>query len=346
MIAHRTDDNFAATAKQKGTVKKVTKEVIVVEYEDGTERRVALGRTFGSASGSTYPHLLETQLVEGETFVEGDCLAYNSNFFEPDPFNRKEVLWKAGVMTKVALVESTDTFEDSSAISERISKEMTTAVTKVRTLFFNFEQEVKNLVEIGEKVTPETILCTIEDAVGSEVSKLDEKTTTALQLLSANTPRAKHAGVVEKIVVTYHGNKDDMSESLRKIADASDKVIAKKRKALNKPVVTGQVRDSIRIDSTVLEVDQAVVEVFISKDDESSTGDKGVFGGQMKTVFARVMSGVNETESGESLDALFSYASIDNRIVYSPFVMGTTNTLLRVLGKRIAQNYLTSKTKE
>lgn len=64
-----------------------------------------------------------------------------------------------------------------------------------------------------------------------------------------------------------------------------------------------------------------------------------MFGSQLKTVFARVMSGVNTTEDGEELDATFGYTSISNRITLSPEIMGTTNTLLRVLSKRVAAVY-------
>jgi len=59
----------------------------------------------------------------------------------------------------------------------------------------------------------------------------------------------------------------------------------------------------------------------------------------MKTVFARVMGGVNETESGEKLDAVFSLTSAEKRVVLSPYLMGTTNTLLRLISKRVAAVY-------
>lgn len=59
----------------------------------------------------------------------------------------------------------------------------------------------------------------------------------------------------------------------------------------------------------------------------------------MKTVFARVMSGVNETEGGEEVDAVFGYQSISNRVILSPEIMGTTNTLLRVISNKVAEVY-------
>lgn len=59
----------------------------------------------------------------------------------------------------------------------------------------------------------------------------------------------------------------------------------------------------------------------------------------MKTIFGRVMRGVNRTESGEDIDALFGYQSINNRIVLSPELIGTTNVLLRLISKRVAAAY-------
>ncbi len=339
VIAHRTDDLFAYTAKGKGKVTKVSKEAITVEYEDGSTRHIELGRRFGSAAGTIFPHEVTTDFKVGDTFAEGDAIAYNANFFTPDPLNPKEVLWKAGVMCKTAIAESSDTFEDSSVISEKIAKDMATGITKVRNLVFDFDQTVRSLVDIGTTVDPESILCTIEDSVTADNDLFNEDTLDTLRLLSSNTPRAKYGGVVEKIEVFYHGDKEDMSPTVRQIADKADRDLAKRSRALGKNVVTGSVDDSMRVDNQPLEMDQLVIKVYITENMPAGIGDKGVFGNQMKTVFARVMSGTNTTESGEDIDAIFGYQSISNRIVLSPEIMGTTNTLLRVLSKHVAKVY-------
>lgn len=57
------------------------------------------------------------------------------------------------------------------------------------------------------------------------------------------------------------------------------------------------------------------------------------------------MSGKNETESGEKLDALFSYTSLSARIVMSPEIMGTTNVILKILSKRTAEIYFGQRKK-
>ena len=310
-----------------------------MEYEDGTVDKVELGRRFGKASGAVYPHNVVTNLKEGDSVSPGTAIAYNEGFFTPDSLNPGEVIWKAGVMCKTALLESSDTFEDSSAISEKIAKKLATDVTHVRHIFLDFEREIRNLVEVGDTVDAETPLCLIEDSVTADNDLFDEDTLDTLRMLSSNAPRAKWPGKVERIEVLYYGDKEDMSESLKHVTEQSDRDRARRARALGEKATTGAVDDSIRIDAKVLDIDSLVIKVYITEEEGAGTGDKGVFGNQMKTIFARVMSGTNETESGEEVDALFAMTSISNRIINSPMVMGTTNTLLRVLSKHAAKVY-------
>lgn len=59
----------------------------------------------------------------------------------------------------------------------------------------------------------------------------------------------------------------------------------------------------------------------------------------MKTVFSRVFANKMRTESGQDIDAIFGQKSIQDRIVTSVNIIGTTNTLLDVIGKKAAQIY-------
>lgn len=176
-------------------------------------------------------------------------------------------------MTKVALLESPDTWEDSSVISERVAKLMGSEVAKVRHLFFNFDQTVSNLVNVGDKVDPESVLCTVEDPLTATNHLFDEDTLDTLRLLSGNTPRAKYAGSIEKIEVLYFGDKEDMSDSLRLLVEKADRELAKKRKALGLSIVTGKLDDSIRIDAKVVELDTVVIKVYITNNVPAGAGD-------------------------------------------------------------------------
>ena len=100
-------------------------------------------------------------------------------------------------------------------------------VTKKVPVFVKFDNEIHRLVKVGQKVTLDDLLCIIEDPITSTNSMFDEESIMMLQSLGAMTPKAKKNGVVERIEVFYNGDKEDMSESLRAIADAADRRLIK-----------------------------------------------------------------------------------------------------------------------
>jgi hypothetical protein len=339
VIAHRVNDLFAYTAKDDGQITAIGEDAVTVQYKDGSTKSVELGRRFGTVAGKTFPHNLKSDLKLGQKVKAGDVISYNTLYFQPSTLNPKQVSMKTGVMVRTAILECADTLEDSSIISERVAKLMTTSVTEIRDIVVTFDQTLRNFVKAGQTVDSEDILCTIEDAVTANTDLFDEDTIDTLRLLGSQTPKAKHNGVIERIEVFYNGDKEDMSPSLRAIADLGDKERAKLSKNLNRKVLTGSVDGALRVAGNPLNMDSMAIRVYITTRVSAGVGDKGVFVNQMKTIFGRVMSGRNQTESGEDLDAIFSYTSFSNRICLSPELIGTTTTLLKVLSKKVVEAY-------
>lgn len=339
VLAHRVDDLFAYTAKEDGVITSVTPKAVTVTYKSGKTRSIELGRRYGTVAGLIMPHSLECHLKEGDKVKTGDLVAYNTNYFKVDPHDSTQALWKAGVMVKTAIMENADTLEDSSIISEKTAERLAAYVTKVREIVVRFDQNIHQLAQVGDEVDVETILCTIEDGFSSNNSLFADESLKTLRLISAYTPRAKYHGQVEKVEVLYNGEIEDMSESLKEITQTSDRHRRALSKQLNKPYTPGAVDNTMHVDHKPLEMDNLVIRVYITTLQPAGVGDKGVVGNQLKTIFGRIMSGKNETESGVPIDAVFSYESIAARIVLSPEIMGTTNTLLRVMSKRVADVY-------
>jgi hypothetical protein len=334
VLAHRTGDMFAQTARQDGKVTARYETGIQIEYADGTKKGFEIGRRFGSAAGLIIPHQLNCDLKLGDTFKKGDVLLYNEGFFEKDILNPKNVVWKAGITVTTVLLESNETLEDSSSISLRVANKLTTRTTKVKNVILTFDQVIRNIVKPGAKVDPQSILCTIEDAVTSTSSLFDETSLDTLRLLSNQTPLAKVSGIVERIEVYYHGSKDDMSDSLREISDIYDRSLSSRSRSAGRGSVTGSVSSDLRIDGESLPLDSLNIRFYITSDIQAGIGDKGVFANQMKTVFGKVMHHDMRTESGDLVDAVFGQKSIADRIVLSPELIGTTNTLLKVIGRK------------
>ena len=98
-----------------------------------------------------------------------------------------------------AFLETTETYEDSSAISERVARDLATQTVKQRTIYLTSAQEISELVKVGDIVTPDSILCTIEDFKLTGSTNYNEKTLNTLRLLAGNAPRAQYTGVVNRI---------------------------------------------------------------------------------------------------------------------------------------------------
>lgn len=339
VVAQRTSDLFAKAAEKPGKVKEVNESGIVVEYNDGEVKGYEIGRRFGKAAGLTIPHELVTEMKVGQKFDVGDILTYNKGYFEKDILNPNNVVWKAGIIAKTVLMELPGTLEDSSIISAKVGKLLATKITKEKNIIVSFDQSVHKLVKVGSKVTSEDILCIIEDAVTANTDIFDKESIETLRSLGAMVPQAKCIGVVERIEVYYRGDKEDMSDTLRAIANASDRELGKRSKETAKTVFTGSVDEEFRIENEQLSLDTAVIKIYITSDVDASLGDKGVFCNQMKTVFGGVFDKKVETESGQEIDAIFSYLSIQARIVNSPILIGTGTTLLDIIGKKAASLY-------
>lgn len=339
VIPNRTTDVFAFTAKQNGKVISVTAKGIIVEYEDGTQKGVTLGRIYGKAEGSVYPHDIVTDLKVGDKISKGDTVAYNSGFFERDFLDPSKVLLKNSMLCKVALFESAQTHEDSCAISPELSMRMNAKTTKVRSFIVDFKQNLDSIAVPGEPVDPKKILMVIQDEITSSIGTFDRASLDALKRLSNQAPKAGYLGVLDKIEVYYHGDKADMSEGLRGLADVSDKLMAATCKAGGKPVISGQVDDEYSVNRVPLTLDKAEVRFYITVQTTAGTGDKLVAANQMKSVIGEVLDYQITTEDGTPIQMVFGTRSILARVVTSPFIMGTTATLLQVIQKKAVEAY-------
>ncbi|CAM8750630.1 RNA polymerase beta subunit [Klebsiella phage vB_KpM_Centimanus] len=349
MMAQRTDDLFSSVAKGPGTITEKTKGYVVIKYDDPElgEDRIELGRKFGIVTGHTEPHEVVCDLEVGAKVDKDHVVAYHPGFFARDWREPTQVAFKNGVTTNIALVENNNTFEDASLISERLSQKMTTLVTHTRVLMVNFNQAIRNLVSEGQHVDNEDTLAFIEDEVSATFDYFDESTMETLKRLGNPAPRAKHVGKVEKIEVFYFGEKEDMSDSVRKIADKYDSIRAKNAKLLGtETALTGQVFTPSRIDGMPLEIDMMAIRIYITHQRGMGDGDKLVVGNQKKSVVSGVYKGICRTTTpvlpgGQpwDIDLQFSYRAINARIVNSALLLGMGNILIENIQQEMLKAY-------
>lgn len=264
VIAERMNPTFAYCAKDDGKVVEVSDKGIIVEYKSGKKEGVEIGRIFGRSEGSIFPFFIQALLPVGKTFKKGDPIAYNTAYFQTDVWNPGQIVLKNSLTAKTLLWETKQTHEDASSISKKLSSKLGTQVTYLRNFTITFDQNVHNVVKVGQEVKPQDILMSIEDAITTHLGSFGESAIETLKGLSKQSPRSNYFGTVDRIEVFYHGDKDQMSPSLRKLADQSDKFILDRAKATNKPKYTGRVTDDYRVEGTPLGINTAEIRFYVT----------------------------------------------------------------------------------
>lgn len=338
VVPFRTSDLFATMATEDGTCTRITENAVVVKYKSGKEVVVELGKRDGKWAGKIIPHNVISNLKQGQKVKAGDAIAFNPMFFEIDTLGGT-LAYKSGVLCRVGLVEEEFTYEDSSEISQAFAEKLLTKNCEERFITVSFDQEVNDLVKVGDEVEYDTVLCVLQNNIGGVENAFTSSSLEALRDISSLTPRAKNNGVITNITAVYAGEVEDMSVSLQNIVAASDRKLYKKARDMDKERVTGQKKAGERIDGKTLEPNSVVIKVTIDITQDMGVGSKLVFGHQMKSVVSNAWEEEFTTMDGVPYDAKFSYASFIKRIVESGLLTGILNTYLVETSKRFCEIY-------
>lgn len=256
--------------------------------------------------------------------------------FEVDMFDKTKVVYKPYRFIKMAMIETISTWEDSSAMHKRLSNDIGTTLYKVKSFILDVTTNLLDIVNVGDKVNVDTRLYTIS-ASDVNTSKLDSKSLEILQRLGMNSPKAKYNGIVDKIEVRYHAELEDCSESIQELIKRSDAELAK---STGKKHITGKVDNQYSINGKPLNYGELEVKFYIEVKVGLEPGDKFVFGLQLKNTVGELIDyNITTAKTKEDIDAMFSRRSVSARIVTSPDIQGTTNTLLKQLGKNAVKMY-------
>jgi hypothetical protein len=338
IISSRVGPTFCVNATDDGVVTSVESSGILVTYKSGEKVGYKLGTVIGSAEGSYYPHDLVTNLTVNAKFKKGDNICYNNGFFEEDMLDPTKVVWKNALFYKVALLETPETYEDSSVISKRLAGALVADTIKQRSIVLDFNQAVHRPLKIGDSVDIDTLLLIIEDELTNRTGLFDEESIDALKRLSNLSPKAKYRGTISDIVVYYNGDLEFMTESLRKMVTESNSRLSRKAKASNSIVHTGAVDNEYRVDGNPLQPETLEIKYYVRVSNTMVSGDKVVYAAQLKSIVSVSETDVT-TEDGQIVDALYGAKSVSARIVVSAFVNGTTTTLMKEIQKQAVDIY-------
>jgi hypothetical protein len=333
IIPYKVDDKYAMHAKEKGIVTKVNKKSITIKYNSGKEETYRLNTWFSSdVGGISYKHTLATLLEKGMKIDVGDNIYYDTAFFGPISLVKNRVAYKVGKLVKVFYTEDSYVYEDSSAISKHLVKELSTKISAVRPKILTDAEQVFNIAKIGSYVKYNDVLLTIAPRDAEVESNLSDDSKSILEQINRLNLKAETKGKVQNIEVFYNCNKEDLHPSLQELIKESDKNLKLKTGH------TGQVDNKFSYKGKPLAEGELLIIFYIEKELKMLMGDKFSIANQLKTTIGKVYNKI-VSESGVELDMEFGETSDAARIVMSPPLMGLINRILRESRSRVVELY-------
>lgn len=346
-LPYLCSDMFAYKAKAKGKVVEITKDYMIIQYSNNEKDFIDLRENIKKNSdGGVFEVLkLDTDLKVGDVVKEGQVLAYDKKSFVKNT-GSGNLSTSVGILSKVAILETDEGYEDSAIISKRLSENLMSQVVIQKQVLLEANTNVYKMIKKGKSINVGDSLMIIQNAFDDEDANILLKNITDEELISTagRIPiTSKITGVVQDIKIYRSCELEDMSDSLRKIVEDYESNIRKlKRAAKNstnnaaadlepdyKLPATGKLKNS---------PNHVLIEFYLRYDDKMSIGDKVVYYSALKGVTKDIFPEGKEPKSSfrpnENIDTLLSVESINARMVGSIINTGCINKILIELGRK------------
>jgi len=235
--------DFVVNAKDNGKVLEIdeNKKIMVVEYKNGEHQAINLAPVIVKNGGGGFyeSNILTTDLKVGQKFTVNQPLAWNKDFFTKSDINGCRL--NLGTLTKVALMSTYNTLEDSTFITHKLAREASTEMTFQKAANIGKNSNILKMVEVGDHIQIGDSLLefdtSFEDAsLNAFLDTLSKDPTIkdAIDAGSKNIIKSKYSGVIEDIKVYSTVELEEMSPSLRKIIKKYYDKVSDKKKLLDK----------------------------------------------------------------------------------------------------------------
>lgn len=363
-MVYSIGDTFSVKAEEPGTVVEVNEENkrIVIELKDGSKKVYNYETEYTKNGNILLEKNMELNVKVGQKVKTNEILAFSKEFFKKTAGG--DITFTMGRICKIALMDDYFTEEDSSLVSEHLSKKMASSITHSKTITISGRANIVKYTKLGEHVKDGNPIMLFEDEIDDSLNNNDLNTVLdmlgdvdeeTLAKIKYHAPKANGSGEITKIDVYWTGEFEDMSDSVRKFINECIK--DKKTKAKYEKEQTGQeseinlqfkkvtpVYGKVNGIEVPDEENSVIIEYYITHTLPYGAGDKLSFYPAIKSVTAQIIPEelCPYGESGK-IDTVMGLVSLSARQVNSPYFLGACGKVLLDVSKQIAAEYLGKK---
>ena len=233
--------SFSINAEEDGEIIDYNEEtkIMIARYKSGKCRAIDLNPNIVKNSGGGFflSNVLVTDLKVGSKFKKNDVLAYHKDFFKNDEFNNCRMVM--GTLTKVAIMSTYNTYEDSTIITQSLSERCATEMCFLKSAVIGKNSNVFYIVKKGQEISVGEPLVQFDtsyedESINALLANLSETEKSNVLEGARNEIKSKYSGVIEDIKIYSTVDLDEMNPSLRKIVSSYYREINKKKEILEK----------------------------------------------------------------------------------------------------------------
>ena len=354
-LVYLTSDTFSHKAKDKGKVKEVTKDYMVIEYDkpiryDSDNKPVKhevidlREHAMKNSDGGFYQMVkLDANYKEGNIVRKNDIVAIDNLSYNNSVGPRDNYAYEIGTLVKFCVLETDEGFEDSCRSTEWLAKALSSEVTIEHQYNFNKDTNIYHIVKPGDPVQEGDPVIIFQNAFDDEdanalIRALKTEDEDIVEELGRITLKSKVTGVVKDVQIRRCVETDECSPTMKKVIKDYESRISSINKAYAKYdkdklktaepnyklEPTGRLKNS---------VDSVLISIYISYQDDFGISDKVVCYSALKGVSSKeIIPAGKEARSAFRPDEKIHYIQSQNgdmkRMVGSIFKMGSLNKVL------------------
>jgi hypothetical protein len=245
-IRFRISSKFAINAKTDGRVVERDDDtgMIVVQYKPYDAKKpiyqafsISPNIVKNGGGGMYLNNQLQCDLKVGDTFKKDECLAYHDKYFTKTKFG--DVRYNLGVLARVAIYHTSESYEDGNFCSEDLSERMTTHIVYMEQIPLGRNANIVKMLNVGDHVDIGDYIIehdtSFEDKnINKLLAKLNSDLTDVLEDTTKTGVKTTHAGIITKIRIYSSVEASQCSPSIQSLMKRYNSKIEKKERILNK----------------------------------------------------------------------------------------------------------------